>query len=139
MRRFIAEDLLVIVVLLLFSGGSIALPFVDPPPFKADKLCVLVVEKTADRESLPKSQVGAMVNLTGIRGYVSAKKGEYILWDKDQQWTKESVPWVEGALAARKEQRTPWIVAADPQTGFSQELPQTEEQIIALLKGKFGP
>ena len=125
---------------LMFSGG-IALPFVDPPPFKADKLCVLVVEETGDREAYTAGQREAMTAVDGpssIRGYVAGKKGEFLLWDKDQPPTEHSPKWVAEALKVRGE-KLPWILAATPSAGFSRELPADAGETIAALKNIGGP
>jgi hypothetical protein len=120
------------------QGGGCTLPIIsEPPPFKADKLCVLVVEETDDRGTYTAGQREAIISLDGpgsIRGYVKAKGGEYLLWDKDQQPTANSPKWVADALKVRGD-KLPSIVAATPKTGFGpRELPKDAAETIAALK-----
>lgn len=135
----------ILVSLWLISGGNVGgcnLPIIsEPPPFKADKLCVLVVHETLDSNSYTPGQREAMQAVDGpgsIRGYVSGKGGEYFLLDKDQQPTAAMQPWVAEALKVRGD-KLPWIVAASPSTGFTKQLPATAEETIAALKKIGGP
>ena len=137
MRKFVPEELLIVgvIILLLMSGGS--LPFVDPPPFPAEKLCVLVVEETSDREAYTAGQREAMIAVDGpgsIRGYVKSKQGEYLLWDKDQQPTEHSPKWAAEALKAAQPNQLPWIVAATPRSGLTKQLPKEAAETITALK-----
>lgn len=110
----------------------------EPPPFKTDKpIAVLIVEETKERGSYTLGQREAMTAVDGpgsIRGYVKAKGGEYLLWDKDQQPTANSPAWVAEALKVRGD-KFPSIVAATPRTGFGpRELPKEAAETIAALK-----
>jgi len=127
----------------LFFGAPIGIPAIvsEPPPFKADKLCVLVVEESVERNSYTPGQREAMLAVDGagsIRGYVNGKGGEYLLWDKDQQPTKDTQPWVAEALKVRGD-KLPWIVAATPSAGFTKQLPATAEETITALRKVGGP
>ncbi len=130
---------------LMFGGnvGGCNFPIVnDPPPFKADKLCVLVVEETVDRNTYSPGQREAMLAPDGagsIRAYVNSKNGEYMLWDKDQQPTQHTLPWVAEALKVRGD-KLPSIVAATPSSGLGpMELPKDATETIYALKKIGGP
>lgn len=125
----------------LFTGGNLGgcnLPIIDePPPFKADKLCVLVVEKTKERGSYTAGQREAMLAKEGpgsIRGYVDAKGGEFLLWDAGQQPDTNTLPWVADALKAAQPNQLPWIVAATPKSGFTKQLPNDAIETVTSLK-----
>ncbi len=144
MNKTTPEEVLVwFVALWLTFGGGIALPFVDPPPFKTDKsIAVLVLEETAARGTYSQGQQEAMLSVDGpnsIRGYVATKQGEYLLWDKDQPATQNSPPWVAEALKVANRDKLPWIVAATPHTGFTRELPKEAAETVAALKKVGGP
>lgn len=128
----------------LFFGAPIGIPAIvsEPPPFKADKLCVLVVHESDDANSYTPGQREAMIAQSGsgsIRGYVDGKGGEFFLWDKDQQPTKDSPSWVVEALKAAQPNMLPWIVAATPSSGFTKQLPATAEETITALRKVGGP
>lgn len=137
---------LVTLAVLAFAGwlmfgdaGGCTLPIIsEPPPFTTDKpIAVLVVEETDDRGTYTAGQREAIISLDGpgsIRGYVKAKGGEFLLWDKDQQPTANSPKWVADALKVRGD-KLPSIVAATPKTGFGpRELPKEAAETIAALK-----
>jgi len=141
-RKFVLEDLLAVAFFLLIFSGGIGLPFVDPPPFKADKpLCVLVLEESKDRGSYSLGQREVMTSQgTGtVRGYVAEKKGELIVWDKDQTPQKDTPGWVAEALKVANRDKLPWIVAASPSSGTSRELPKESAETMAALKKIGGP
>lgn len=126
----------------LLFGDGVALPFVDPPPFPAERLCVLIVEETDSRESYTAGQREAMTSLEGpgsIRGYVKSKQGEFLLWDKDQQPSEHSPKWVAEALKVINRGKLPWIVAATPRSGLTRELPADAVETVTALKKVGGP
>jgi hypothetical protein len=117
-RLSLTVVVLAVAAMLLAGGGSIG---ASAPPFKADKLCVLVIEESANRDKLSSGQLDAIaaVGPGSVRGFIETNGGEYQVLDKDDgdkltyspQWVKESF-----ALERRGE---PWIHAANPRTGFS--------------------
>lgn len=125
---------------LMFGGniGGCNLPIIgEPPPFKADKLCVLVLEETKERGSYTAGQREAMLAKDGagsIRAYVEAKGGEYMLWDVNQQPTSNTLPWIAEALQAAQPNQLPWIVAATPNSGFTKQLPKEATETVADLQ-----
>lgn len=125
--------------LMLGDGGGCTVNIgAEPAPFKTDKsIAVLVVEETKERGSYTAGQREAMTAVDGpnsIRGYVKAKGGDYLLWDKDQQPTANSPPWAIDALKVRGD-KLPSIVAATPKTGFGpRELPKDAVETMAALK-----
>jgi hypothetical protein len=117
-RLSLTVVVLAVAAMLLAGGGSIG---ASAPPFKADKLCVLVIEESANRDKLSSGQLDAIaaVGPGSVRGFIETNGGEYQVLDKDDgdkltyspQWVKEAF-----ALERRGE---PWIHAANPRTGFS--------------------
>jgi hypothetical protein len=128
---------LAVAALLLAGGGSIG---ESAPPFKADRLCVLVVEESENRGKLSSGQLDAIAAIGpgSVRGFIEGQGGEYQVLDKDDgdkltyspQWVKEAF-----ALERRGE---PWIHAANPRTGFSVPLTNADEVLseLAPLGGK---
>lgn len=103
------------------------------PPFKADKLCVLIVEETAARGSYTKGQRAAIMGTApgSLIATVKARNGEYRILDKDQSNLANDAPWVAAAFAVPHPE-LPWIVAAGPKSGVSQKLP---DDAVKLLEG----
>jgi len=126
-------------VLLLTSGQVGGCGVVGaPPPFKTDKLAVLIVEESADRGKLSSGQLDAILS-TGpgsVRDYVAKHGGDFRLLDKDTSPSLEA-PWVQAAFAVER-RGVPWIVAATPRTGFSVPLTPAPEVLKELepLGGK---
>lgn len=128
---------LAVAAMLLAGGGSIG---ASPPPFKTDKLCVLVVEETAARGSLSSGQRDAIesVGPGSVRGYIEGKGGDYQVLDKDDGDALQFSPqWVKDAFALKRNGE-PWIHAATPKTGFSVPLTNADEVLseLAPLGGK---
>jgi hypothetical protein len=121
------------------DGGGCNFPLVnDPPPFKTDKLAVLVVEEQDDRNLYAPGQREAMIAQSGsgsIRGYVDAKGGDYLLLDDDHVLTPQTAPWVAEAFGKAKGRKLPSIIAATPSSGLGpRELPKDASETISLLK-----
>jgi hypothetical protein len=140
-KTTIEEVLFLLIVFLFAAGGDVPLPFVDPPPFPATKLCVLVIEETDNREALTEGQREVMIanGPASVRGYVTSKQGEYLLIDKDNPPTKDSPPWVAEAWKAAQPNQLPWVVAATPSAGFTRQLPPDAAETLAALKKIGGP
>lgn len=134
----IASILLLLVAgWLLFSDGAVS-PFVDPAPFVATKLCVLVVEETEDRGSYTPGQREVIASAASVREYVKAKGGEFYALDKDVPLDK-AAPWVQEARKVAQTNMLPWIVAATPSGGFTKQLPATAEETLADVQKLGGP
>jgi hypothetical protein len=117
--------------LILGDGQGCSLPIVsDPPPFKADKLSVLVVEETTARNTYTAGQREVMLSTAGVREYVKAKDGEFFVLDKDTTLDK-AAPWVQEAMKAAQPNQLPWIVAATPSAGFTKQLPKEASETLA--------
>jgi hypothetical protein len=109
---------LAVTAMLLAGGGSIG---ASAPPFKADRLCVLVVEESVNRTKLSSGQLDAIaaVGPGSVRGFIEGNGGEYQILDKDDgEKLAYSPQWVRDAFALPR-QSEPWIHAANPRTGCS--------------------
>lgn len=120
----------------VLAGGKLPIGPVNPPviaaPFKADKLCILIVRESANDAKLP-----AWVKATAagsVRDTVNKVGGEMLLLDKDQSDFSNYDPWLKEAFAVPHPD-LPWIVGAGPKSGFSQKLPATAAETLALIKG----
>lgn len=127
--------LLLFVLYLMFQGGG-----GSSPPFKADRLSVLVIEESADRGQLSSGQLDAIlaVGPGSVRGYIEGHGGEYRVLDKDSEDDlKFSPQWVKDAFTLPR-QGEPWMHAATPKTGFSMPLANADEVLSKLtpLGGK---
>jgi hypothetical protein len=102
------------------GGGS-------APPFKTDKLAVVVFEETADRTTQEDAAVGA------VSQAVNALGGRFRRLDKDQVDLSLDEPWVRDA-AKVKGTVYPWVVGATPRAGVNKTLPITSpaEAVKAL-------
>lgn len=127
--RAIGIVLILLALWLGLRGGSVF----APPPFKAEKFCVLIVEETTARNQYTAGQRDAIM-ATGpgsLRDYVAKKNGELRIVDKDQAAMPNEAAWVREAFAAKGD-KLPWIVAATPSRGLSQELPPDDS--VPLVK-----
>jgi hypothetical protein len=109
---------LAVAAMLLAGGGSIG---ASAPPFKADRLCVLVVEESENRGKLSSGQLDAIaaVGPGSVRWFIEGNGGEYQVLDKDDgEKLTYSPQWVKDAFALPR-QGEPWIHAANPHTGCS--------------------
>lgn len=118
--------------LILGDEGGCTSPLapVNPPPFKTDKLCVLVVEETTDRPKYTAGQQEVITSTAGVREYVKTKAGEFWVLDDDTPLDK-AAPWVQEAMKAAQPNMLPWIVAATPKAGFTKQLPKEASEVLA--------
>lgn len=106
------------------------------PPFKTDKLAVLVVEESAAHREYTSDQLNviAATDAKSVRETVRARGGEFQVIDLDTQDNLQNAPaWVVAAMAAKRE-KPPWVVAATPSSGFSIPL-TTEADLLAKIGG----
>jgi hypothetical protein len=123
-------------------------PDPQPIPPQPAGFRVLILEETAERSKLPKAQLSALLS-TKAREYMNAKcpKGpdgktpEWRMFDDDQVDTSFlSDNWKKAVELARKDStigKLPWIVVSDGGKGESRPFPQTEAELLDLLK-RFG-
>lgn len=108
---------------------------------------VLILEETAERGKLPAAQVSAL-NSTKAREYMNAKtpKGpdgktpEWRMWDDDHvDLTHAAENWRKAYELAKKDSagKLPWIVVSNGNAGESRPFPQTEAELLELLR-KYG-
>lgn len=128
--------LLIAVLLLIAPSGPVVPPtppvVVNPAPFVADKLCVMVIEETRDRAKTP-----AWVRATAagsVQDVVTKGGGTYLKLDADQTDFSNMPPWVAAAFKVPHPE-LPWIVGAGPKSGFSQKLPATAAEALKLIEG----
>jgi len=116
-------------------GGGCTLPIVnDPPPFvTTTPVSVLIVEENRERGNYTPGQQAVIKSTLGAKAYVEGKGGSFIVLDKDTP-TDKAAPWVQEAMKAVQPNLLPWMVAANPKTGKSMQLPKEEPETIAILK-----
>lgn len=110
-----------------FGGSSL----VSSAPFPTDKLSVLIVEETEDRDDLPTSQVSAIESAVW-RGYVLEKGGNVRVLEPEAKLSNED-PWVAPALAVKRDS-VPWLVISDGKRGYSGPLPENLDGLMAKLR-----
>lgn len=134
-----------VLLLLWHYGGDIPIPgpgpspdvvVEDKPPFKADKLSVLIVQQTEDVGKLTKEQREILQNSTELRRWVKSNGADFRQFDADEDGQFLDQKW-KAALAVPR-QSLPWLVVANPKAGFSGPLPSTLPETLALLE-KFKP
>ena len=117
LRTRLNLNAVIILALIVALGGGVV---GAPPPFKTDKLSVLVIEETDQRTPQLENIYSAIEKATKAAG------GN---WQKlDQNNTDQSMnyEWVQAAWKVKGES-VPWVVAATPRTGINQALPVTSE------------
>ena len=130
--------LLLLAALLIISGGEVTpvdTVVVNPPPFVADKLCVLIIEETSARGSYTAGQRAVILGTApgSVSDTVKKGGGEIRIIDKDQSDFANDAPWVAAAFKVPHPD-LPWIVAAGPKSGFSQKLPATADEALKLIQ-----
>lgn len=118
--------ILLIAAWLQFHGGGSG----GSAPFPTDKLSVLIVESTDDRDTL-RSQLNAMES-TIWREYVKGKGGDARLLEPEAK-LKNEAEWVAPALAVKRDS-LPWLVISDGKRGYSGPLPADIDGLMAKLK-----
>lgn len=115
----------------------------DPvtPAIVTGPLQILVIEETADRMRIPRTQLEALFGQR-LREYCSTHCSksdgvtpDFRAIDKDSDVSKTD-KWIQDAF---KEPRTslPWISLSNGKAGFSGPLPEDEDRLMQLLK-RFG-
>lgn len=100
-------------------------------PFATDKLSVLIVEETSDRDDLPSAQVSA-IESTVWREYVAGKGGEVRVLEPEAKLSNEE-DWVSAALAVKRDS-IPWLVVSNGKRGSSGPLPENLDGLLAKIK-----
>lgn len=115
----------------------------DPPAPTPSEFRVLILEETADRASLPREQLAALMSVQ-VRGYLNAKtaKGpdgrtpDWRVWDDDFQDAQiMDHAYFQTAYKRAKEASKgvlPWIYIGDGRVNMP--LPKTEAELLNLLK-----
>lgn len=134
-----------VLLLLWHYGGTVTPPgpgptpdvvVEDKPPFKADKLSVLIVQQTEDVGKLSKAQREILQNSTELRRWMKSNDADFRQFDADEDGQFLDAKW-KAAMAVPR-QSLPWLVVANPKSGFTGPLPPTIEETLALLE-KFKP
>lgn len=121
------------------SPGPTPGPTPTPTPTPAlSTFSVMIIEETAERSSLPRSQAAAMASL-GVRMYFNQKNAVWRMWDDDytdQQIGGESqeIQQLYKRAVADSKGRRPWIVVGSKAGSESVELPADEAALLTLLK-----
>jgi hypothetical protein len=129
---------LVLAALWLAFGGQLPWPVTNPPPFKTDKLAVLVIEETEERGKLTSGQLDVLMGTADgtVRNWVTKNGGDFRLVDVSTPPTLDS-QWVQDAFKV-EHKSLPWMVAANLSTGASEAVTTTADALKALqpLGGK---
>lgn len=105
---------------------------VVPVPPAVKTICVLVVEETANRRSLPASQVRIFTS-TKVLGWLRTNApNHWRIWDKDVDPSKAPVEFREAMKIPRES--LPWIVISNGADTFSGPLPTSEAATLSLLE-----
>lgn len=110
-------------------------PSPDPPaPIAGDGFKVLVVYEKKDHIKLTPGQINTIWGQK-VRDYIAAKKGEFLILDKDEDVNVAGKAWADAM--ARPRTSLPWIIVSNGKTGFEGPLPGHAEEINLLLR-KYG-
>lgn len=120
------------------GGGNPLIP-VNPPPFPSDGLRVLILEETADRNALPRSQ-SEILKSSKLKKWLTehcVKDG----WRQlDDDTTAEELKFMSSVwqeaftqTKAQSDGKTPWIAITDGTRGESRPLPTTEAELMTIL------
>lgn len=132
-RSTIVFKILLIVLILKFMGGGGFTPG-GSAPFPTDKLSVLIVESTEDRDELSRSQTAARDSVIW-RAYVESVGGQWRVLDDQTDISKE-LEWVKSGMAVPRASM-PWLVISTGKSGSSVPFPENLEALMLELK-KFG-
>lgn len=127
---FISLLLVLASLWLAFGGGGIPWPIGSPPPFKTDKLAVLVLHDATDQTNLPQ-----WVNATApgsLQSWTAANGGEFWIADKTSDGKFRDQKWQDALKCHKPTDPVPWIVAANPKTGINQAITSQAETLKAL-------
>lgn len=119
--------------------GSLPLPIptpFNPPPIPGEKLMVLLVEESEDRDDIGPAKTAALMS-TEVRSYVKSKQGKFRLLDDDVPLDKEA-EWVKAGMANERAS-VPWLVVSNGKSGASEPLPADEQALLARVKEFGGP
>lgn len=117
----------------------------DPIPPQPSGFRVLILEETAERGKLPAKQLSALLS-NKARDYLNSKTAkvgntpEWRMFDDDQTDTSFLADnWKKAVDLARKDSagKLPWIIVSDGAKGESKPFPQSEQELLDLLK-KYG-
>lgn len=117
-------------------------PTPTPVPPNPEGFRVLILEETADRPSLPRSQLAVLMS-QDIRTYLNAKDADCWRMLDDDLTSQHMTGWTQGwkdAYAKAKELsngRLPFIMVTNAMSGEAKPLPATVEETLALLR-RFG-
>ena len=117
--------------------GSIPSPFpvVDPPPFPASSLTVVVTYETDPGSSKLTRAQREIITSVRVREWLDKHcPGKYRFFDQDQS---QDVKYLEGDLKAGflvERPSLPWLAVSNGKTGFSGSLPADVDAFIALLE-----
>lgn len=115
--------------LLLLSGGGGVIG--AAPPFKTDKLSVLIIEETKDRTTQLENIYSAVEKATKAAG------GNFQKLDQNNSDQSMNDDWVKEAFKL-KGASVPWVVAATAKTGINQALPTTSDADAIKLLSPLG-
>ena len=104
------------------------IPIGSPPPFKTDKLSVLVIEESSAHGSYTPDQLNIIqsTDAKSLKAVIEGKGGRFAVLDKDNaNALTNAAPWVKEAFPVVSQKPPPWIAGATQRRGFS--VPMTTE------------
>lgn len=115
-------------------------PVQPPAPFASPGLAVLIVEDKTAHASLPAGQreIIDSTKAGSVRDYLKTAAATidgvpaWHVLDKDDQVNLDNKVWQDAFAVPRLS--VPWIVVSTGKTGFSQPLPQSAAELLAMLK-----
>ena len=111
---------------------------VDPPsdaPFPAPGLTVVIVSEVGDIGTLPPSQRVIFGSGDHRVWLDEITEGRSRFWDDDETDFQYTADYLEaGFKVAKKDMTGPWVAISNGKTGTSQALPQTVDELKALVE-----
>jgi len=124
----------ILLVILIFSDGNwpFNLNIINPSaPIEVDRLTVVIVEETENRDSIPSSQLNAISSQVW-RDYVEEDGGQWRVLDPHTDISKDK-PWVKESL--NKERTSlPWLIVSTKNDGYSGPMPNTVDELMGIIK-----
>lgn len=115
-------------------------PVPSPAPIPLAGFRVLILEESAQRTSLPASQLSVLTS-TEVRSYLRSKCAtgangpEFRFFDVDDELSAQEKHWSDAAKRPRT--ALPWLLISTGSDGFEGPLPATVSETLSLLK-KYG-
>ena len=101
-------------------------------PLRVDRLTVVIIEETENREDISSSQLSAINSLVW-RKYVEDNGGQWRVLDPNTS-VREEESWVKEAMIAPERASVPWLIVSYPGGGYSGPFPENLEKLMERIK-----